>query len=71
MAKKPRSQRRKKGSGPGLGMGEDDEGAGDVDVLPDDHTVADTVASFQSIEDEWNAPNNPVSSCLQKEREGK
>lgn len=42
MGKKPRSQRRKKGSALGE---QDDADAGDVD-LPEDHTVADSLSTY-------------------------
>lgn len=49
MAKKPRSQRRKKGSG-NMGEHKDDAGVGaddgDVEVLSENHTVADTISTF-------------------------
>jgi hypothetical protein len=43
MGKKPRSQRRKKGSALGE---QDDADDGEVDALPEDHTVADSVTTF-------------------------
>lgn len=43
MGKKPRSQRRKKGSA--LGEQADDVDVGDVD-LPEDHTVADSFSTY-------------------------
>ena len=47
MAKKPRSQRRKKGSA----LGEQDDGP-DVDVenLSEDHTVADSISTFDDFD---------------------
>jgi hypothetical protein len=51
MAKKPRSQRRKKGSK--LGESEQDAPTaaveGDVEILPEDFTVADSASTFDEF----------------------
>jgi hypothetical protein len=53
MAKKPRSQRRKKGKSLGDQDGDGDSDAGAADFLPEDHTVADSsVNSGSAVMDE-------------------
>jgi hypothetical protein len=45
MGKKPRSQRRKKGSA-ALGEQDDADDGGEMEALPEDHTVADSITTF-------------------------